>query len=80
MDDSIYKLIAIPAVIVIWWAIGRYFNKFDKRFDDQDLKFASLNTKLDAIIEQQGKQDQKLIIHAYILKRLDPSFIVHYPD
>lgn len=67
MDESIWKIIAGAAVIIVWWAIGRYFNKVDKRFDNVD-------HKLEAILKKQSDTDKKLIIHAYILKRLDPSF------
>lgn len=33
IQESIWKLIAMAAIAVTWFAITRFFNKFDKRFD-----------------------------------------------
>jgi len=87
MDESIWKAVAGVAIVVLWFAIKRMISKFDAKFDqfdlkfqDQDRRFEAIMEKLDLIISRQEKQDIKLVNHAYILKRLDPSFIVHYPD
>lgn len=33
IQDSIWKLIAMGAIAISWFAVNRFFSKFDKRFD-----------------------------------------------
>lgn len=70
---KLWNMVAVAAIGLVWWAVKRYFNNIDKRFDTQD-------EKLDKIIEIQQTQAKQILLHGIILKKNFPDFIVNYPD
>src|SRR6476469_4696256 len=71
IQDSIWKLIALGAIAVTWFAVTRFFNKFDKRFD-------RLEERLDEQSENHKDVMIRLTEHHMRLSHLEGKPSVKY--
>lgn len=75
VQESIWKLIALGAIAVTWWAITRAFAKFDKRFDH-------IEEKLEEVRETHNSTHREMMIkfteHHLRISHLEDKPTVRY--
>lgn len=71
IQDSIWKLIALGAIAITWFAFNRFFNKFDNRFD-------KLEEKMDEQRENHKEVMIKLTEHHLRISHLEGNPTIKY--